>query len=992
MVDRPRLSRLLRSRFEVRLTTVTGVGGFGKTTALALAMASNALDPYGEDVWLGIEPADSEAAHLIAGLSRSLGISPRSTAEASIEAISTAVLSRAPSEVCLILDDAHLLAADSTGRALVESLLTVLPANGHLVLSGRSQLPIPMARLRAHGQLLEITSDDLALDDIEAVALVDRHEALSSNPASIPRHAATADLQLSAGRQASTEFLWEEVLAGLAPNRLAALRKASILDELDDVAAAAISGGTLTSDEIVGDLPLVEVHDDGRRRLHTLLRDALAAQATPEETAEAAVAVAEAEIARANPGRAVQLFAKIGEVERALTASRSFLQLPSLRTPLESHLQVRRILSSIAPGLALTELAGEMCELGGLDHVDVDALVRIAESARAEGDSLVEAAALHRAMQGMALDQVDLSVSIVDRLDELAEMQPFARGIAAHYRSILAQSFGDAEQALAELENGHHYVGAAAELVMRAERLCDLGRPEQVGAGLTPDDLAELPPGGEVFIAFAMWLRGELLPEQSLSFASSMVGAGLTRNITHANVSILGVVTFVSLAAGEADLGRRRANHALDLCRGEVGLSTWVFGHFADVAATFATEGEPAAAVKLERVLRRLPMGNWPNRAYLMGLPLMYVLSPEVRPAIDRCSFGAALTTAQRAGQAIVALREEGRAEPAAALPWSDEAVLRSHVLPAHLVELAAGAASVGEERALELLERQPNRDDLVEVVASGPKSPAQEWAVGRLARLPAVPRHRVKVNALGPLEVFRDDDVVVDTGWRRGRVQELLAFLIEHRNTTRSAASAALWPDLEEAKVTNNMRVTLSHLQSVLEPERERSVAPYFVAVDGERLQLTSHVSVDVESFEALLTDSQEQDQAGAPLEAVGGYRRALEQYRGDYLDGIEADWVFASRLRFRSLAASAMCRVGELTLAQGEPEAAAPWAIRAQRCLPLNERAHRLFIASLLGSGDRAAALLAAQEFQTALVAAGLEPESETARAFERVGALSS
>jgi ATP/maltotriose-dependent transcriptional regulator MalT len=56
VVARTRLTGLLNGRFTHRVTTVTGAAGFGKTTAMALAIENNRLDPVGCDVWLALMP------------------------------------------------------------------------------------------------------------------------------------------------------------------------------------------------------------------------------------------------------------------------------------------------------------------------------------------------------------------------------------------------------------------------------------------------------------------------------------------------------------------------------------------------------------------------------------------------------------------------------------------------------------------------------------------------------------------------------------------------------------------------------------------------------------------------------------------------------------------------------------------------------------------------------------------------------------------------
>ena len=73
----------------------------------------------------------------------------------------------------------------------------------------------------------------------------------------------------------------------------------------------------------------------------------------------------------------------------------------------------------------------------------------------------------------------------------------------------------------------------------------------------------------------------------------------------------------------------------------------------------------------------------------LLALSLIYLVRPESRPTLDRASFGPSLTTAVQAGQALVELRESGSVSAANRLPWNRENVLRVHLLPPHLTELA---------------------------------------------------------------------------------------------------------------------------------------------------------------------------------------------------------------------------------------------------------------------------------------------------------------
>jgi len=71
----------------------------------------------------------------------------------------------------LILDDYHVIEAKSIDQALT-SLLEHLPSQLHLVITTREDLQLPLARLRARGQLTEVRAGDLRFTPAEAAAFV----------------------------------------------------------------------------------------------------------------------------------------------------------------------------------------------------------------------------------------------------------------------------------------------------------------------------------------------------------------------------------------------------------------------------------------------------------------------------------------------------------------------------------------------------------------------------------------------------------------------------------------------------------------------------------------------------------------------------------------------------------------------------------------------------------------------------------------------------
>ncbi len=354
---------------------------------------------------------------------------------------------------------------------------------------------------------------------------------------------------------------------------------------------------------------------------------------------------------------------------------------------------------------------------------------------------------------------------------------------------------------------------------------------------------------------------------------------------------------------------------------------------------------------------------------------------------LDRMQFGPCLNTAVAAGRALVALRH-GDPTPAGALPWHRVTVLRAHVLPHHLVELACGAISSGHEQARDLLDVVPRAPDHLARVAAG-DGVAATIARQIIGATPQPEPFRLHARTLGPITLVRDgDEIEAPAFTKRPKVRELFALLVERGRLTRAEATGLLWPDHDDDdKASSSLRTTLSTLNDVLDPARRRGEAAFHLHADADSIALDSRVTTDLAEFEALIDAAQSDDDAGLPSRALEEYRSAMILYRGDYLHGVDASWIVLTRLRLRSLAVNAACRIAELTAAKGEPEQAARWAARARTFDPLNERAGRLFIAALDAAGVRSAARDAADELLAVLAAADLEASAPTLRLIERL-----
>jgi len=180
-VPRPRLVGQLGQGLAGPLTLVCAPAGFGKTALLA-DWARRGRRPVG---WLSLDEADNDPArfwrHVVAALEGVRpGVAERIApllgppAPSSFEGLVTALineLAARPDEVVLVLDDYHLVEAQPVHVSL-GFLLEHPPPGLQLVVASRADPPLPLARLRAGGQLAELRAADLRFTPEEAAELL----------------------------------------------------------------------------------------------------------------------------------------------------------------------------------------------------------------------------------------------------------------------------------------------------------------------------------------------------------------------------------------------------------------------------------------------------------------------------------------------------------------------------------------------------------------------------------------------------------------------------------------------------------------------------------------------------------------------------------------------------------------------------------------------------------------------------------------------------
>lgn len=271
LVHRAALLDALSAGRTRKLTLLSAPAGWGKTTLLA----QWAMGGDGRFAWLSLDSSDNDPVwfwmYVVAALQKvSPGLGIRAVELLAMGADPVQIvlptllndLDTIASPVVLILDDYHLV----VGRAMHEQLaffISRMPANLHLVLATRADPMLPLARLRASGELAEVRTDDLRFGPTEADHLLNDVLGLGLAPTDIQLlHRRTegwaaglylAALSLAGRADTATfiktfagdnrhivDYLMAEVLDGQPPNLRSFLLRTSVLGRLSGALCDAV--------------------------------------------------------------------------------------------------------------------------------------------------------------------------------------------------------------------------------------------------------------------------------------------------------------------------------------------------------------------------------------------------------------------------------------------------------------------------------------------------------------------------------------------------------------------------------------------------------------------------------------------------------------------------------------------------------------------------------------------------------------------------------
>ena len=326
-VERTRLLAQLETTPHTRLILVSAPAGYGKTTLVTSWLQYLKAAGTAQICWLSLDEDDSDPRQFFRYLA--VAVAPLPGVQSALlqllqadQTLPAKTLMKAfvqdvtavKTPFILVLDDYHVVDSQQIDQTL-DFLLDYLPPQMHLVITTREDPNLPLARLRARGQLIELRAADLRFTIEEAVAFLNQTmglELAAKDAASldIRTEGWIAGLQLAAlsmqGRQDVHEFigafagdnryvvdyLVEEVLQRQPEHVRRFLLQTSILDRLSGPLCDAVTlreDGKRTLETLERSNLFVVPLDDKRHwfRYHHLFADVLQARALEEQPNQA---------------------------------------------------------------------------------------------------------------------------------------------------------------------------------------------------------------------------------------------------------------------------------------------------------------------------------------------------------------------------------------------------------------------------------------------------------------------------------------------------------------------------------------------------------------------------------------------------------------------------------------------------------------------------------------------------------------------------------
>src|SRR5262249_218982 len=161
-------------------------------------------------------------------------------------------------------------------------------------------------------------------------------------------------------------------------------------------------------------------------------------------------------------------------------------------------------------------------------------------------------------------------------------------------------------------------------------------------------------------------------------------------------------------------------------------------------------------------------------------------------------------------------------------------------------------------------------------------------------------------INMLGSVEVTREQGrKLASDAWTLSRALRILCFIASRQNhrATKDTIIETFWEDTPVEDIDKNFWPTISYIRRAL--NSDQSVKKNFIRYRESAYYLNPEFCylIDTEEFDRMIESARARRREGDNEEFIAAARRAIDIYRGEFLEEFYEGWVEDQRTYYRNL-----------------------------------------------------------------------------------------
>ena len=254
------------------------------------------------------------------------------------------------------------------------------------------------------------------------------------------------------------------------------------------------------------------------------------------------------------------------------------------------------------------------------------------------------------------------------------------------------------------------------------------------------------------------------------------------------------------------------------------------------------------------------------------------------------------------------------------------------------------------------LLDQRTLLGDLEGVVYDQLSDYHNEITANKAVTVKAAKEPELYIKTLGGLQIYRQGVAISPKAWHRKAAKQMFVLLVTMKSAPVSKEKLMfnLWPDADGQIANRNFKVALNELTNILEPERKpRAQSRYITKHDSAlRIICDPTVWIDSQAFESYVETGMNLLKK-QPERAKQSLISGLQLYAGEYMSGEYLDDdSLRERDRLRILASKGAEKLSECYIGERKYEEAVRWADKILQIDNCWERAYQL---KLIGHGEQ-------------------------------------